>query len=791
MNVLIVKHLALIGFICTFFIDVRNLDANDLKMIGSNFLNAPSTQSVYQDLIKEGKKKISPQPKKSLDSQPVKDEDYIKNAEMRLKRGDNDGAIDLYMKAIKANPSNFDSHFCLGNLLFNKGNFDLALEIYQKAASLNPNNSAVHHNIGLCLKKQEEIDCAIEHFKEAVRLKPDYIRAYMHWGILEVKRGKLGQALEIFNKALSINPNDATIQREVGCIYRDQNKFDKAIEAFSIAHTVEPNSISYIMELANTLSMIDKHDQSLQLYQRALELDPTLNSALYNIGYILKRKGYTEQAIEVFNKVLERAPNEGQAHFSLSLCHLTLGNFEIGWPEYEWRWQSYEETKPKVADKPYWDGSSLNGKTILLICEQGLGDTFQFIRYAKLLHQRGARIIVLAQKPVKTILQTGCSYIDQVILPGDPVPHFDYQVPLMSLPFMLNTRIETIPADIPYIKADPVLVTYWRTKLNTKTFNVGICWQGNAQYRSQLLQLVVAAKSTTLENFKELTRVGGCTFYSLQKINGTEQLDAVGNNLSIVDFGTEIDEEHGRFMDTAAIIMNLDLVITIDTSIGHLAAALGKPTWILLPNPADWRWMLTRNDTPWYPNVRLFRQQTRGDWASTMNEVEQALQELVSAGKTVSLKTQVTASREPIQQKSIEPAARTKNIEQAVIPDKAAVASETLPIDEFIDTITIQAIKADTSINMNELSTLMERQGKNQERYNNYLKTMPRLKDLTLCLLDSNKLLHTIEKKIKQLSSIFNPEYEELITQSKWIIVFKNNIKREIKKLDQNKTGIA
>ncbi len=781
MKTLISRRHIIIGSLSTLLPNICLLHCCELKVIGKP-LNAPSTQAVYDSMVKDNTKKINPTLKKSSESH---DEEFIQKAQSCIRQGNIDGATTFYYKALAINPTNFKAHLYLGNLLFNKGEIDKALESYKKAAEINAGSAVTQHNIGLCYKKKDEINDAIAHFQEAIRLRPDYTRAYLHLGLLLEKLGKKDQALEIFNKSLAINPKDALILRQLGCLYRDQNKFDKAIEAFYSAVELEPKSTTYIMELANTHTMADNNEQALELYQRALEIDPSLNSALNNIGYVLKRQGHVQQAIEVFNKVCERAPNDAQAHFSLGLCHLILGQFDLGLPEYEWRWQAYNESKPSIGDKPYFDGTSYEDKTIVIQCEQGLGDTFQFIRYAKLLHEKKAHIIIVAQKPLKTLLQTCCNYIDKVILPGESIPPYDYQIPLMSLPYVLNTRVNTIYNDIPYIKADQVLATYWKTKLNTKTFNVGLCWQGNAQYRTQLLQLAVSAKSTSLQNFLPLTNVQGCSFYSLQKVNGTDQLKQF--TASIIDFGKEIDEEHGSFMDTAAIITNLDLVITIDTSIAHLASALGKPTWILLPNPADWRWMLDRTDSPWYPNVRLFRQKTPGDWQSSMKEVIQALKDYIPQNRQsqnmISQKQKLIESTLP---KTTLPVVQETTRESRQPHKKSDEKQESQSIEEFIDKLTIEAIQADTSINIQELSLLMNNQVQDQKKYDHLVKNIPQLKDLTVCLLYCNKLLYNLEKKIHQ-QSIFSPEYDDLEAQRQWICTFKNNLKREIKKLEQAK----
>ena len=273
----------------------------------------------------------------------------------------------------------------------------------------------------------------------------------------------------------------------------------------------------------------------------------------------------------------------------------------------------------------------LDGKTIFLHAEQGLGDTFQFIRYARIAKEKGGTVIAGVQKPLVKLLSL-CPYIDKVVSLDEKPPAFDLHAPLMSLPYILKTTIDSVPTDIPYLYADSELVEYWKKKQlsSDKNIKVGICWQGNNKYSTPMLRATVAFKSIDINKLNPLGAVPGVSIYSLQKTTGTDQLKTLAPEFMIHTFDDDFDESNGRFMDTAAVIKNLDLVITVDTSIGHLAAALGKPTWVILPNPPDWRWMLERDDTPWYPTMRLFRQPTPGDWESVIEVVAQELKKYVN-----------------------------------------------------------------------------------------------------------------------------------------------------------------
>ena len=756
------KQTAFICYSLTLFICLTT--RSELDKPQTKPLPSISTSSMYKKMSKDGEKVTSHYHVHQLEKKLNTEEQLIKKAELYIQKNEIDKAIGVYENIIQIDPSSFHAYFSLGNLLYNENKLDLALKNYECAFQLNQTSAIIQYNIGLCLKKKNATLQAIEHFKAAVNLNPSYEQAYRNWAILAAQLKQTEEAIKLFDKALAIAPHDTIALRELGIIYQNQGLYDKAIEILTQAYRQEPKNVITIMELANTLHLANKYEQALIMYQHAIELRPLLDSALYNVGYILKQQGYINQAIEVFNKVLEIAPNNNKAHYNLGLCHLILGNLQVGLQEYEWRWEASNTEKPFFGKAPYWDGSQLNGKHLLITCEQDLGDIIQFVRYAEILHQQGAHISLVVQQPIKNFLLDSCKYIDTFIEQDDNVPDADYQVPITSIPAILNTQLETIPAKIPYLQANLTKVEYWKTKLNPATYNIGIYCPNNTQ--------TTLGETFSLTNFSPLTAIAGCTFYIFQKNSELTQPQNPLCGPTIVDLSDGLCTKSEKIIDIAALIATLDLLITIDSPIAHLAAAIGKPTWILLPYPANWRWMLNRADSPWYPHVRLFRQNPHEKWPDIINKVTQAIHDTLKK-ETV-----------PHISKSTIPAPEQKEIsDQSNSRQQRVMPYQEEPLDEFIDNLTICTIKAGTSTDINELQKICSMQESMQEQYRTYIKIMPQLKDLTACLLSSNNLLLSMEHNLKKINSIFDPEFQNIITQSNWIISFKNNIKNKIKQL--------
>lgn len=464
--------------------------------------------------------------------------------------------------------------------------------------------------------------------KKLASMLPGLKQRYVQDETCDQKQGNYDQELEKLHGTLLINPNNIDAWYHCGEIALKTDRPHDAIIYLEHAIRINPRHTKTLFTLANTYNEIGNTTMAISLYQRLYEQNPEHPVIIYNYAYVLKKADQANQAIQFYLKSIALKPDYADAHFGLSLAYLALGDLKNGWTEYEWRWAAYHE-QPKSFHQPVWDGSDITGKRIFIYAEQGLGDTFQFMRYLKSLKDRGAFVIFQTQKPLKTLLAL-CPYIDTLVTDDSEIPPFDTHNALMSLPGAFGTQLETIPAEIPYLHASENLIDHWKKRLaHDNNIKVGICWQGNASYTNHSVRQVVAAKSMAVTTFSPLAQAPGVSFYSLQKIHGEDQIADLPQEFRVTTFH-DIDEEHGRFMDTAAIIKNLDLVITVDTAIAHCAAALGTQVWVLLPKPADWRWMLDRTDTPWYPNMRLFRQKESGDWHNVMLDVLQALNEYVA-----------------------------------------------------------------------------------------------------------------------------------------------------------------
>jgi hypothetical protein len=323
-----------------------------------------------------------------------------------------------------------------------------------------------------------------------------------------------------------------------------------------------------------------------------------------------------------FRRAIRLAPNYAEAHKNLAHSLLRGGQFAEGWREYEWRWQCREFPRLPYT-QPAWDGSPLEGRTLLLCAEQGLGDTIQFVRYAPLLKRRGGRTVVAAQKPLLPLL-AGCPGIDALADRDAAPPPYDVFAPLLSLPRLLGTTPADVPAEVPYLQARPDLVERWREELRPLDgFRVGIAWRGSPGYRMDRL------RSFPLSHFEPLARLPGVRLVSLQKGPGVEQLRELDGRFPVVDLAGRLDEASGPFMDTAAVMRNLDLVVSCDTAVAHLAGALGVPVWLALSCAPEWRWLVGREDSPWYPTMRLFRQESAGAWEDVFRRMAAALRERI------------------------------------------------------------------------------------------------------------------------------------------------------------------
>ena len=532
------------------------------------------------------------------------------------------------------------------NTFFKKGKHDKAIKAYRSILRTRQDLPEVYFNLGIAYFQTKQYADAISAFESALKIKPDYPKAAYQLGKAFEAIDKKPQAQLMYTRALQSDPNHFDAMIPLATLYAAENHFDEAIKIYKKAAHLQPKNAQLLIDLANALNSVHRTEEALEWYFNLLDLIPGNPSVLYNIAYTLKKLNRLEEALPYYRRVLEINPNHTEAHFSYGLALLLTGNkhpdnWSKGWAEYEWRWQRQDKQSLRRYAQPFWKGEDLHGKILFIWSEQGLGDTFEFVRYAQIAKTMGARkVIVAVQDAVYNIIKL-CPYIDEVLHLNDNAPFFDYHAPMLSMPHLTKTKLNNVPNKVPYLFADPTLVDEWKEILSTDTnFKIGICWHGNPNYSTQFLRLAVAPKSMEVTQFLPLMQMPNVTVYSLQKTTGTDQLNNLPTNAPLIIFEGDFDESKGRFMDTAAVIKNLDLIITVDTSICHLAAALGVPTWNLLPNPPDWRWMLDCDNTPWYPNMRLFRQPTPGDWDSVIRNVLDELKAHLEGGKPLITFTQ-------------------------------------------------------------------------------------------------------------------------------------------------------
>jgi Flp pilus assembly protein TadD len=469
-----------------------------------------------------------------------------------------------------------------------------------------------HHNQG---NLEEAISC----YRQALYLQPDNVDARSNLGVALQHQGRLDEALACYYEALRFRPDHAIGHNNIGSVLQLQGKMEEAIRYYREAIRLLPDYAEAHKNLGTALGNLGRFDDAIASYREAVRLQPDFAEAHKNLGNALKDQREVKEALACYHEALRLQPDYAEAHAARALANLLAGNFEEGWPEYEWRWHCQAHGTPALFARPRWDGSRLEGRTILIFAEQGLGDIIQFIRYAPLVKQYGGTVVFASHQALGRLLRS-CPGIDRLTVEGEELPPFDMQAPLLSVPGIVGTTLATIPASVPYLAADRDLVRQWREELApVRGLKVGIAWQGAPGFPSDRL------RSIPLRYFAALGQVGSVQFYSLQKHHGLDQLPEVAGRLPLVDLSSRLDVAAGPFMDTAALMKSLDLIITCDTALAHLAGALAVPVWTVLSFAADWRWLLDREDSPWYPTMRLFRQKRPGDWAEVFERVTAAL----------------------------------------------------------------------------------------------------------------------------------------------------------------------
>ena len=501
-----------------------------------------------------------------------------------FQRGDLDKAERLCAGILEHRPEDFDALHLLGILNFQRRRMIEALGFLSQALKVNSGSADAMSNLGLAFHATGRHDEAISSYRNALRLAPDHPEILYN----------LGNA----------------------CL--DAGRIDEALASYDGVLAVEPRHVGARVNKGNTLLRFNRPVEAIASYDKALAAMPDHPQILTNRGHALRRLDRAAEALADFEAALMAAPEFPEAHFEAAMTRLTLGDFDAGWKGYEWRWKTgaFARHRPQPRS-PLWLGEQpIAGKTILLHAEQGFGDTIQFVRYAPLMAERGAKVICEVQPELQPLLSQFEGIT--VIACGDPLPAFDLHCPLLSLPLAFRTQPGTIPAAIPYLSAPAERLAYWRDRLPPGRPRAGFVWSGQPSHKND------GNRSIALARLAPLLEDPAVRCFSLQRDLRAADSDVLAGLPNLVHLGDGFRD----FADTAAVIALLDIVVSVDTAVAHLAGAMGKPVVILLPYAADFRWMRGRDDTPWYPTAKLFRQKAFGDWDGVMVRVGEQLRQL-------------------------------------------------------------------------------------------------------------------------------------------------------------------
>jgi len=475
-------------------------------------------------------------------------------------------------------------------------------------------------------------------YRQVLADQPNHPDALNLLGVLAAQIGRFDDAAELIGRACALCPNVYDYRKHLGGALSEKGDFAAAADAYREALRLNPDCYISHDLLGAALRETGELDEAIICHRRSLAIKSDNLTAHLNLGLTLRKRGWIEESMASYRRAIAIAPEHCDGHWNLSVLLLLTGDYEHGWREYEWRWQRKNfPTLWPALPQPRWMGEDLTGKTLLVHTEQGYGDAIKFVRYVPMLAARGATVILMCQ-PALARLMRSVEGVNQII-PGirspAELPPYDMHCPIMSLPFLLGTRLETVPANVPYLRPDPSLTQHWRAKIGAasagpkigrhkvNSLKVGLAWAGNPDH------IIDACRSAKLAHFAPLAGTNA-TFFSLQKGPAASQAASPPCGMELIDLTEDLHD----FADTAALVANLDLVITVDTAVAHVAGAVGIPAWMLIAAEHDWRWLLDREDSPWYPTVRLFRQRNPGQW---LEVVERVARELPQYGQEIRL----------------------------------------------------------------------------------------------------------------------------------------------------------
>jgi len=529
-----------------------------------------------------------------------------------LKVGKVEAAIAHHRQALTLMPDNAKAHYNLAIALYEQKQDDEAIALYQQAIALQSDYANAHHNLGMALYRQAKPEAAIACYRQAVQLEPNHASAHNSLAVALYQQNKLDEAIEHYQQAIALHPGYVNAHDNLGIALKQQGKLEEAATHFQQAIAGNPSYANAYINLGNAMRELGRFNEAIAYCQESIRLQPNNADAYNTYGCVLVDLARFEDAIACFEDAVRLRPDFADAHLNMGIILLQIGEFRRGFEEYHWRWKTKQCPDLRYT-QALWTGENLQGKVILLTAEQGFGDTIQFARYAPMVAARGGEVIIACQKPLLRLLSTVPGVSRCVDRDKDNIDIHTH-APLLELPYILGTTTDTIPANVPYLSPPSQSTIQLEVPPNTR-LKIGIVWATNPSNSTS------GKRSCSLSHFLSLLEVPGIALYSLQKEQPATDRDLLQNTPRLQD----LQEQLTDFADTACAIAQLDLIITVDTAVAHLAGALGKPTWTLLPHIADWRWLTDRDDNPWYPTMRLFRQNQPADWDGVMQQVRQAL----------------------------------------------------------------------------------------------------------------------------------------------------------------------
>ena len=570
------------------------------------------------------------------------------------KKGKLAAAEKVYEEILRINPDFFDALHLFKIIVYETRRIEAGVQLAKSATNKKPSYASVYSKLKTDLTNLKCVEEALTIIEQAVSLNPEFIepsadyimapkeldrpggceRKFLLRPDCAVPFDKIGNALCImgrfheavtsYDKAISSKPDYADAFLNRGIALRQLNRYNDAIASYDRAIALRPGYAEAFNNRGVDLRKLQRFDEAIASFDRAIALKPDYADAFNSRGNALFDLNRLEEALASYDKAIALKSDYAEAYSNQSYCLLLIGCFEQGWRHHEWRKRLAEPIASESYSQPLWLGEeNISGKTMFIHWEQGFGDVIQFCRYAKMVEAKGAKVVMEVPSALRRLLKNLSSTIE-IVDEATKYVNFDYHCPLMSLPLAFQTTLENIPAAIPYLRAEPDRVEYWKSRLRNHEFKIGIAWQGS-KIGTEI------GKAFSVYEFYNIAKIPNVCLVSLQKGDGVEQLENLPEGMEIRRFGDEFDAGPDAFLDTAAVMKNLDLIITTDTAIAHLAGALGCPAWVALKHVPDWRWMLDRSDSPWYPTIRLFRQRTRDDWAAVFLDIENALVALIGS----------------------------------------------------------------------------------------------------------------------------------------------------------------